>query len=161
MRIEIGHHPDPYLVEDHTQQSSDSTITAPDPADTTLLRIDQIDEVYRAQLACGSLRSLDTKKLRAELVGLHKPGNPPAIIFSMGGTETLASNCLGAFAQLSNDLQRAGGCLVLYNIPKDVARVLKKTRLDKIISTAKNRSQAMKKARMIQKKLGAAARSAA
>ena len=161
MRIEIGHHPDPYLVENHTLETSEPTSSASDPADTTLLTIDQIDGVYRAQLACGTLRSLDTDKLRAELVSLHKPGNPPAIIFSMGGTETLASNCLGAFAQLSNDLQRAGGCLVLYNIPKDVIKVLKKTRLDKIISTAKNRSQAIKKAHAIQKKLGTTTRTAA
>ena len=120
---------------------------------TKLLSITEEDGVHRARLLSGNLRSLDTKQLRAEIVGLHTPGNPPVVMFSMRGMDSLASGCLGSFAQLSADLERVGGVLVLYNLPKEIAKVLKKTKLDRIIQTAKSRPQARKKALNTRKKI--------
>lgn len=153
MRIEIGL--DPQAESDQPHQAK-----AKQP-DTSLLNIQETQGVYRASLRCGSLRTLDSGKLRAELVALHQPNTPPGIVFSMTGMETLASGCLGTIAQLSADLQQIGGCLVLYNIPKEIHKVLKKTKLDRVVPTARNRPQAIKKAHTLQRKLADTARSAA
>ncbi len=128
---------------------------------TKLLSIRKDGQVYRARLIAGNLRSLDTKQLRAEIVGLHSPGNPPLVMFSMRGMDSLASSCLGAFAELSAELERIGGVLVLYNLPKEIAKVLRKTKLDRIIQTAKARPQAKKRALAIGKKNAQLARMSA
>lgn len=109
--------------------------------------------MFRVRLIGGDLRALDTKQLRSEIARLNAPGKPPAILFSMRGTETLNSGCIGAFAQLSADLERVGGVLVLYNLPKEITRVLKKTKLDRLIHTAKSRPQARKRVISAQKKM--------
>lgn len=120
--------------------------------ETGLLTIREEEGVLRASLNDRSLRSLDTGKLRAELVGLCRNRSSRVIILSMRNTETLASSVLGALAQLSADLERVGGVLVLYQVPKEVGKVLKKTRLDRIIHTAKDRAAARKKAMGIARK---------
>ncbi len=138
------------------QSSTKRTHTKPD---TELLSIRKLEGgIYRARLVSGELRTLDTTKLRAEIVGLHTPGNPPVIIMSMRGMDSLASGCLGAFAELSDDLGRIGGALVLYNLPKEIAKVLRKTKLDRVILTAKARPQAEKRALAARKKFAEASR---
>ncbi len=139
---------------EHRSKTGRGTTPLPKRHTTTtkLLSIRKDDGVYRARLIAGNLRSLDTKQLRAEIVGLHSPGKPPLVIFSMRGMDSLASSCLGAFAELSADLERVGGVLVLYNLPKEIARVLRKTKLDRVIQTAKARPQAKKRALAIGKK---------
>lgn len=121
---------------------------------TELLRVREEDGVLRASLNDRSLRSLDTGKLRAEIAVLCRSHNSRLIVLSMRNTETLASSVLGALAQLSADLERVGGVLVLYKVPKEVAKVLKKTRLDRLIHTARDRSGAKKKAKGIAQKSG-------
>ncbi len=120
--------------------------------ETGLLTIREEDGVLRARLNDRSLRSLDTHKLRSELVGLCKNHSSRIIILSMRNTETLASSVLGSLAQLSADLERVGGVLVLYKMPKEVGRVLRKTRLDRLIHTARDRSSARKKALSLARK---------
>ena len=119
------------------------------------------DGVLRARLNDRSLRSLDTTKLRAELAGLCRSRSSRVIVLSMRNTETLASSVLGALAQLSADLERAGGVLVLYKVPREVGRVLKKTKLDRLIHTARDREAARKKALNLAKKQGIDVRSSA
>ncbi len=144
VRIELGHH-------SKTGGDAESSSKSRKPT-TKLLSIRKDGQVYRARLIAGNLRSLDTKQLRAEIVGLHSPGNPPLVMFSMRGMDSLASSCLGAFAELSADLERVGGVLVLYNLPREIAKVLRKTKLDRVIQTAKARPQAKKRALAIGKK---------
>jgi anti-anti-sigma factor len=122
--------------------------------DTRLLSIRDLDGVYRARLIDQNLRSLDIAKLRGEIVALHTPGHPPAVMLSMRGIETMASSSLGAIAELSTDLERIGGVLVLYNLPKEIAKMMRKTKLDRVIHTAKGRPQARKRALAVQKKFG-------
>lgn len=119
---------------------------------TGLLSFREEDGVLRARLNDRSLRTLDTGKLRAELVGLCLNRNPRVIILSMRNTETLASSVLGALTQLSTDLERIGGVLVLYKVPKEVCKVLKKTRLDRLIHTARDHDSARKKALCLARK---------
>lgn len=121
---------------------------------TELLSVRQEDGILRASLNDRSLRLLDTGKLRAEIAGLCRSHNSRLIILSMRNTETLASSVLGAMAQLSADLERVGGVLVLYKVPKEVAKVLKKTRLDRLIHTARDRAGAKKKAISLAQKSG-------
>ncbi|MHA7814658.1 MAG: STAS domain-containing protein [Phycisphaerales bacterium] len=121
---------------------------------TELLRVCEEDGVLRASLNDRSLRSLDTGKLRAEIAVLCRSHNSRLIVLSMRNTETLASSVLGALAQLSADLERAGGVLVLYKVPKEVSRVLRKTRLDRLIHTAKDRDAAKRKVKGIAQKSG-------
>jgi len=120
---------------------------------TQLLSITLKDGVYRARLESGTLRSIDTGKLRVEIASLHHPGKPPAIIMSMRGMDSLASGCIGAIAQLSTDLEQVGGALVLYNLPKEITKMLRKTKLDRLVLTAKNNQQARKKVLAAKKKL--------
>lgn len=120
--------------------------------ETRLLSVREEDGVLRAHLNDRSLRSLDTGKLRAELGVLCRDRDSRVIILSMRNTETLASSVLGALAQLSADLERVGGVLVLYKVPKEVCKVLKKTRLDRLIHTAKDRGGARKKALSLVRK---------
>ena len=61
---------------------------------------------------------------------------------------------IGSLAQLSSDLERAGGVLVIYKVPDEVMRVLRKTHLDRLIHTAKDRSAAKKKIRKLSKRGG-------
>ncbi len=130
---------------------------APSPSSkrskSELLSIRNDGDMFRVGLIGGDLRALDTNQLRAQIARLYSPGNPPAILFSMRGTETLNMGCIGAFAQLGSDLERVGGVLVLYNLPKEITKVLKKTKLDRIIHTAKTRPHARKRASAVQKKL--------
>ncbi|MBL4697699.1 MAG: STAS domain-containing protein [Phycisphaerales bacterium] len=139
-------------------QSKGSDKTKGSKTNTQLLSITKENAVYRVRLVSGELRSIDTTKLRAEIAGLHKPGNPPVVVFSMRRMDSLASGCLGAFAELSTDLERIGGALVLYNIPKEIAKILRKTKLDRIISTAKTCPQASKRALAMKKKYAEASR---
>ncbi len=113
------------------------------------------------RLESGNLRSLDTSKLRAEIAALHTPGNPPAVVFSMRSMDSLSSGSLGSLAQLSTDLEQVGGAMVLYNLPKDVSKVLKKTKLDRVLMSAKTRSQAKKRALGVKRKLAQLQRSRA
>lgn len=135
-----------------TIEAQISSASKPRAMSMNLLVIRKDEQVFRARLASGSLRSLDTQKLRAEIAGLHAPGNPPAIMMSMRGMDSLASGCLSAFAELSIDIERIGGSLVLYNLPKEIAKILRKTKLDRVIQTAKARPQAKKQALAIKKK---------
>ena len=112
------------------------------------------DGIIRASLNDRSLRSLDTGKLRAEISSLCRAHNSRLIVLSMRNTETLASSVLGALAQLSADLERVGGVLVLYKVPREVTKVLKKTRLDRLIHTARDRNAAKKKAKSLTSKSG-------
>ena len=137
---------------DHPSNQPSGSSSKKCKPNTNLLKVQKDDGVFRARLVSGSLRSLDTQKLRAEIVSLHLPGNPPAVMMSMRGMESLASSCLGAFAELSADLERIGGSLVLYNLPKEISKIMRKTKLDRIIQTAKARPQAKKQALAIKKK---------
>ncbi|PCI10430.1 hypothetical protein COB72_03530 [bacterium] len=119
---------------------------------TQLLLIDLDEGVHCARLMSWNLRALDLKKLRAEITGLHTPGKPPAVMMSMRGLNSLPSSCLGTFAELSADLERIGGILVLYNLPKEITKILKKTKLDRVIQTAKARPQAKKRVLAAKKK---------
>ncbi len=133
---------------------------APDPSqsdrrpNTELLSVRVEDGIIRASLNDRSLRSLDTGKLRAEISSLCRAHNSRLIVLSMRNTETLASSVLGALAQLSADLERVGGVLVLYKVPREVTKVLKKTRLDRLIHTARDRNAAKKKAKSLTSKSG-------
>ncbi len=114
--------------------------------ETRLLTITDHDGIYRARLNDAALRSIDAGRLRAEIAALDRPGQPPLIVLSMRNTESLASGCLGALARLSTDLERVGGALVVYAVSGEIARVLRKTRLDRTIHTARDRERARKKA---------------
>ncbi len=153
MRIDLDDAP-----SDHAVCPSANSTKKPH---TGLLTVKEEDGVIRARLNDRSLRSLDTNKLRAELAGLCRTGRSRVIVLSMRNTETLASSVLGALTQLSADLERAGGVLVLYKVPKEVSRVLKKTKLDRLIHTARDRDAARKKALGLAKKQGISVRSSA
>lgn len=144
MRIEI----------DDQSGSNGSAGTTPSlkKPETRLLSIHNLDGVFRARLIDENLRAFDTKKLRAEIVALHAPGKPPLVMLSMQGMENFASGCLGALVQISADLENAGGALVLYNLPKELAKMMKKTRLDRSIQIAKTRSHARKQVLATQKR---------
>ena len=132
--------------------------SSPKP-DTGLLRVRVERDHMRAALNDRSLRSIDTGKLRAEIASLCRQGHPRVIVLSMRSTESLASSVLGSLAQLSADLERIGGALVLYKVPKEVAKMLKKTRLDRLIHIAKDRPSALKKAKGLTRKNGLLRRS--
>jgi anti-anti-sigma factor len=146
MRIEL-HEPEP-------EQSAPGASRSKRSANSELLSVRLEDGVLRANLNDRSLRSLDTGKLRAEIASLCRSHDSRLIVLSMRNTETLASSVLGALAQLSADLERVGGVLVLYKVPKEVAKVLRKTRLDRLIHTAKDRGAAKKKAKSLSQKSG-------
>ncbi len=152
MRIEL-HEQDP--------EQSGSAPTSSTKPNTELLSVREEDGVLRASLNDRSLRSLDTGKLRAEIAGLCRSHRSRVIVLSMRNTETLASSVLGALAQLSADLERVGGVLVIYKVPKDVTKVLKKTRLDRLIHTARDRQAAKKKAKSLAQKSGIVRRTSA
>ena len=147
MRIEL-HESEP------GQSAPEEVLSSKRASSTELLSVREEDGVLRASLNDRSLRSLDTGKLRAEIAGLCRTHNSRLIILSMRNTETLASSVLGALAQLSADLERVGGVLVLYKVPKEVTKVLKKTRLDRLIHTARDRAGAKKRAKSLAQKSG-------
>jgi len=132
---------------------------SPDPTsgnarrpETRLLTIRGEDGVYRARFNDRALRSIDTAKLRAEIAALNRPGDPPAVAISLRNLDSLASGSIGALAQLSADLQRVGGVLVLYAVPREITKVLRKTKLDRLIHTARDRASAKKKAQTLRSK---------
>ncbi len=121
--------------------------------ESELLSIREVDGMFRVRLSGGDLRVIDSKQLRAQIARLHAPDRPPAVLFSLRGAQGVSSGCIGTFAQLSSDLERVGGVLVLYNIPREISKVLKKTKLDRIVTTAKTRPHARKKAISTQKRI--------
>lgn len=121
--------------------------------ETGLLSIRRDGEVYRARLNDGALRTLDAGKLRTEIAALNHPGGrPPVLVLSLRNMDSLASGCLSSLAQVSTDLERIGGALVIYAVPREVARMLKRTKLDRLIHTAKERGAAKKRALALAKK---------
>ena len=150
MRIDLDHQVE--TVSTQIPQSTSAKRTQRIPSTKLLSISNEEGGFFRARLVSGTLRTLDTAKLRAEITGLHARGNPPAVMMSMRGMDSLASGCLGAFAELSADLERVGGVLVLYNLPKEIAKIMKKTKLDRIILTAKARPQAIKRILAAKKK---------
>ena len=121
---------------------------------TRLLSVREDDGILRASINQSSLRSMDTGKLRAEIAGLCRVSGSRSIVLSMRNTESVASCVIGSLAQLSSDLERAGGVLVIYKVPDEVMRVLRKTHLDRLIHTAKDRAGAKKKVRKLSKRGG-------
>lgn len=119
-----------------------------------MLTVTERDGAFLARINDAALRAIDTHKLRAELAALNRPGKPPVVVLSMRNMDSLASGCLGVLAQLSTDLEHAGGVLVLYAVPREVSRILRKTRLDRVIHTARDRKAATKKAFSLRRKHG-------
>lgn len=103
-----------------------------------LTRVVRSDAVAELALCQHSLRAQDAPRLRAELVGLYRPGHPPGIVLSLRGLTVLAAPCIATLAEVAESLSRVGGTLVLCDAPGPVARVLRRTGLSRTIRLARS-----------------------
>ncbi len=85
-----------------------------------------------------TLRDPDAPRLRAELVAHHRADAPARIILSLQGLTVLSSPCLCILTDVAHSLSRLGGCLVLCEVPPDIARVLKRTGLARALRPARS-----------------------
>ena len=131
---------------------------------TTLTRApDRITRVVRAAeiteltLQQTELRAMDADRLRAELVALHRPGHPARIILSLAGMGMLSGPCLGMLTEVAEGLARAGGSLVLSEVPPEAARVLKRSGLARKLPVARSPDHARRLAGAARKHTNQAA----
>ncbi|MBL4592042.1 MAG: hypothetical protein JKY96_08795 [Phycisphaerales bacterium] len=106
----------------------------------TRVTIDQ--GVHFVRIAIPDLRTHDINRLRTELSALYEPGAPLRIALSLKRVNILSSACMGMFVEFSNALAPVGGSLVLYEVPRDIAKVLKKLKLHKNLPISKNANTA-------------------
>jgi len=99
-------------------------------------------DVIELGLRQANLRSLDASRLRAELVGFHKPGEPPHIVLSMRGLEVLSGACVGTLTEVAEALSRLGGSLVLRDVPGPTSRMLKRSGLARTLKLARSGAHA-------------------
>ena len=118
-------------------------MTRPQTTDR-LTRVVRRDAVAEVSLRQRVLRDPDAARLRAELVALHEPGNPPRIILSLRGLSVLAAPCIATLAELAQALAAAGGSLVLINVPEPAARMLKRTGLARTLPVARSADHAQR-----------------
>ncbi len=94
--------------------------------------------VTELSLRQSALRDPDAPRLRAELVAHHQSGSPARIILSFQGLTALSAPCLCTLTEVAASLTRVGGCLVLSEVPPEVARVLKRTGLTRTLRLSRS-----------------------
>lgn len=114
------------------------------PGSDQITRVAFKDGVHSIRIALPELRTHDTNRLRKELAALYAPGSPLLIALSLKRVNILSSACMGMLVEFSDALAPVGGALVLYDVPKDIARMLKKLKLHKQLPITKSGDQARK-----------------
>lgn len=99
---------------------------------------DEAPGVVELSLRQSTLRDPDAPRLRAELVAHHQADAPARIILSLQGLTVLSSPCLCILTEVAGSLDRLGGCLILCEVPPDIARVLKRTGLARTLRPARS-----------------------
>lgn len=114
------------------------------PGSDQITRVAFKDSVHTIRIALPDLRTHDTNRFRKELAALYSPGSPLLIAMSLKRVNILSSACMGMLVEFSDALTPVGGGLVLYDVPKDIAKMLKKLGLHKQLPIAKSGDQARK-----------------
>ncbi len=124
------------------------TTTRTRPGSDQITRVAIKEGVHMVRVAMPDLRAHDMNRLRKELAALYQPGKSPLLIaMSLKRVRTLSSACMGMLVEFSDALTPVGGSLVLYDVPKDIAKMLKKLGLHKQLPIAKTSEHARKLAR--------------
>jgi len=114
------------------------------PGSDQITRVACKDGVHSIRIALTELRTHDTNRFRKELAALYTPGSPLLIAMSLKRVNILSSACMGMLVEFSDALAPVGGGLVLYDVPKDISKMLKKLGLHKQLPIAKSGDHARK-----------------
>ncbi|MCA9303018.1 MAG: STAS domain-containing protein [Phycisphaerales bacterium] len=114
------------------------------PGSDQITRIAFKDGVHSIRIALPEIRTHDTNRFRKELAALYEPGKPLLIAMSLKRVNILSSACMGMLVEFSDALAPVGCGLVLYDVPKDISKMLKKLGLHKQLPIAKSGDHARK-----------------
>ena len=114
------------------------------PGSDQITRVAYKDGVHTIRIALPDLRTHDTNRLRNELAALYTPGLPLLIAMSLKRVTILSSATMGMLVEFSDALEPVGGGLVLYDVPKDISKMLKRLGLHKHLPIVKTGEQARK-----------------
>ncbi len=114
------------------------------PGSDQITRVSTRDGVHYVRLSIGELKTHDINRLRTELSALYQPGEQTLIALSLKRVNMLSSACMGMFVEFSNALVPINGSLVLYEVPRDIAKMLKKLKLHKQLPITKSPESAYK-----------------
>ncbi len=102
------------------------------------------DGVHMVRISIPDLRTHDINRFRKELAALYNPGSPLMIAISLKRVQMMSSACMGMLVEFSDALSPVGGSLTLYDVPKDISKMLKKLGLHKQLPIARNSEHARK-----------------
>jgi anti-anti-sigma factor len=120
------------------------TSTPTRPGSDQITRVTIKDGIHNVRIAMHDLRAHDMNRFRKELAAMYEPGSPLLIVMSFKRLRVLSSACIGMLIEFSDALSPVGGALVLYDVPKDISKALKKLGLHKQLPIAKNADHARK-----------------
>lgn len=106
---------------------------------STQLEIRTADEggFFTAQIACPSLDEHAAADFQSQMLAVvdRAQGN---IAIALGGVGSVSSAGLSALVAIARACSERGGRCVLHTVPRDIAEIIRTTRLDRLLPMARN-----------------------
>lgn len=104
---------------------------------------EMVGRVLVARLRCEKVADRETEVMQTE-IGVAAPGAGWRVALDFREVRLLASVGLGGLITLGRACTSKGGKLAVFNMSGDILKVLKLTRLDKLIPVARDEGEAIK-----------------
>lgn len=111
--------------------------------DSTFLRASLVEGVLVAELKCEKIAEREAKVIEDE-IAQAAPASRGRVVINAKAVGLLASVGLGSLITIGRNCKKAGGDLALCHISDDILKVLKLTRLDKVLKICPDVASAVK-----------------
>ena len=110
----------------------------------TIIALDTKDGVAIGRITCPSVGEREAPIIQQE--GLQSAGNVGhRLILDFSQVNMMGSLALGTLVTISKQCKAGGGKLALFGLNKNLSDVLKMSRLDKLLTIAKDEDHAIRK----------------
>lgn len=115
-------------------------------SEKSIISIETRDAVTIGRIACPTVGEREAPIIKSEALAAAQ-STKARLALDFSAVTMMGSLALGTLVTISKDSKAAGGKLVLFGLNKNLADVLKMSRLDKLLAIAKDEDAAVKKAR--------------
>ncbi|MEO1128565.1 MAG: STAS domain-containing protein [Planctomycetota bacterium] len=112
-------------------------------SEKSFVTIERVEKAVVGRISCASMGQREAPIIQEEV--LKAAGEPPQIALDFSGVTMMGSLSLGMLVTLSKQAKAGGGKLVLFGLNENLRGVLKMSRLDQLLTIAKNEKAALKK----------------
>lgn len=109
---------------------------------STFVSTKTIDGITVARLHCEKLAEREATILQVELLAAAK-ASAWKIVLDVSEVMLLASVGLGALVTINKDCKAGGGKLVVFGLAEEIREVLRVTRLERVLTIAKDQESAV------------------